>query len=129
MTDPASVHDYLPLDSLRLALAASLRAAALGRDAIALLGLPPPGSEGWKAEWLASVRFTRAEAQRWRALVDEVRRLHARTSLGEKMGEKARELSRVERQARRLLAEVSRTVDLHCESNPRSDNTTCDLTA
>lgn len=121
--------DYLPLDFLRCALAGSLRAAALGRGAVALRDLRPIGSEGWGAEWLAGVVFAQAEAQRWRALVDEVRRVCARTSLAREMEEKSRELSRVERQAARLLAELSRTAELCCDSRPPSDTTTSVLIA
>ncbi len=41
------------------------------------------------------------------------------------MEEKSRERSRVERQAARLLAGLSRTADLYGESHPMSDATTC----
>jgi hypothetical protein len=126
----AGVEDELdPLDFSRLALAASLRGASLGRGAVALRDLRPIGSEGWGPDWLAGVAFARAEARRWRALVDEVRRVCARTSLAGEMTEKSRELSRVERQAARLLAELSRTADLYCDSRPPSDTTTSVLIA
>ena len=121
--------NYLPLNFLRLALAAALRAAALGRGAVALRDLRPIGSKGWGPEWLAGAVFARAAAQRWRALVDEVRRVCARPSLAGEKEEKSRELSRVERQAARLLAELSRTVDLYCDSRPSSDTTTSVLIA
>ncbi|MEP7127080.1 MAG: hypothetical protein ABJE95_39470 [Byssovorax sp.] len=99
------------LDLARLALAAALRSASLSRGAIALQGLPLIGAEGWALAWLVSVRFAEAQARRWRALVVEVMRHHTRIPLKEEMEEKARELFRVERQARLLFAEVARTPD------------------
>jgi hypothetical protein len=115
------------LGASRLALAASLRAASLGRSAIAVMGLPFIGARGWGPAWLVSLRFAGAEARRWRALVVEVMRHHTRTPLKEEMEEKARELFRVERQARLLLAEVARTLGMPGDSSPLSDSTPCDL--